>query len=174
MSKDNTEINLSFTNTLSGIVYDKDGNITDKISKRNILTDNSVAIFTKNLCEEVNEAGNSAKILGVILSDTTIDKVPEMTIDTFKASSGETLITPITSISYMGTGVLTYGARYNIEVTNSSGTDKLYKSYGLVSGFSEADTASHTLLSILNCNIEISDGGTFVGDYKITVALRRS
>lgn len=171
MSNDN--INISFKNTVNGVVYDKNGNITSSISEQNILTDNAKEILNRNLMEDVDELAESNKVIGVVFSNKKFVKSPELTISDIVDGSDTTDVVAITAKNYLGTGSVTYGCRYSFSVGNATGSDVLYQTFGLVTGFSIDVATSYKMLSVLNCNINIPDGGTFVGDYIITVSLKR-
>lgn len=166
-------INLVFKNTISGVIYDKHGNILDTVRKSNILTDKAKEIFNKNILEDVNTTIESNKILGVVFSDVKFTKSPVLTIDDIRDGSELTDTVLITASNYVGTGTLTYGVRYSFTANNTTGEDISYRTFGLVTGYDLVETASHKLLSVLNCNIDIADGGSFVGDYIISISLKR-
>jgi len=173
MNNNKHDIRLVFKNRLIGNVYDNHGNIVDSVNESNMLTNKATNILTYNVMGAINTPAESNKIVGIILSDSEVDKDKSITITDFINQSDNVERIPYTNITYMGMGDITYGARYSF-VINNTGPDSLnYKTFGLITGDDITNPTSHKLFSILNCNIMIAAGGSFTGAYVLTTAIRR-
>lgn len=164
---------LIITGELVGIVTDNKGNIVDKVNHNNILTHKAKTILSKNLIENIDTPTNSNKLVGLILTESRHDKIMSKTLNDLVVNS-DFVKSPITLTSYTGSGALTYAARYSFTETNATAEDVTYQTFGLITGDNISNAVSQHLFSILNCNINIpNSGGSFSGDYIISIAIKR-
>lgn len=145
----------------------------EKLEFKNKLTSDAEKILAANLKSSLHTSGESNKILGIILSTKKLTPSKTLTISDIMSESDTYVVLGLNSITYLGSGVIKYGARYNFTYSNSSGVSKSFKTMGLITGYNISTPASFKLFSVLSTNFTVANGGSFTSDYLLSASIKR-